>query len=76
MTCRLHGPRFDFSRSNYDEGFWLGSAREFDTFDAAVIFTMELVPRHDLDKIEIHTDSGELHTILTIARRYHELTSG
>lgn len=75
MVCRVQGPRFDPSASSFDTGFWLGSPREFETFDAAVIFVMECAPSHDLDRIEIHTDSGDLHTILAIARRYKALTN-
>jgi len=74
MVCRVHGPRFDSSASSFDTGFWLGSPREFESLDAAVIFVMECAPSQDLDRIEIHTDGGELHTILTIARRYKALT--
>lgn len=73
MVCRVHGPRFDPSASSVDSEFWLGSPREFETLDAAVIFVMEFAPSRDLDRIEIHTDSGELHTILVIARRYKAL---
>lgn len=75
MVCRVHGPRFDPLISSVDSGFWLGSPREFETLDAAVIFVMEFAPSHDLDRIEIHTDGGELHTILAIAHRYRALVS-
>jgi hypothetical protein len=75
MVCRVHGPRFDPSASSIDSGFWLGSPREFETFDAAVTFVMEFAPAHDLDRIEIHTDGGQLHAILAIARRYRALVN-
>ena len=75
MVCRVHGARFNPATSSVDSGFWLGSSREFETFDAAVIFVMEFAPSHDLDRVEIHTDGGELHAILAIARRYRELVN-
>ncbi|WP_454021136.1 hypothetical protein [Azospirillum sp. Marseille-Q6669] len=75
MVCRVHGPRFNPSASSVDSEFWPISPREFETFDAAVIFVMEFAPSHDLDQVEIHTDGGELHAILAIARRYRELVN-
>lgn len=75
MACRVHGARSDPSASSVDGGFWLGSPREFETFDATVIFMMEFAPANDLDRIEIHTDDGELHAILAIARRYRALVN-
>ncbi|AWK89499.1 hypothetical protein DEW08_26110 (plasmid) [Azospirillum thermophilum] len=75
MACRVQGPRSDLVTWSTDKRFWLGCPPEFDSVDAAVIFVMERAPARDLDRIEIHTDGGELYTILAIARRYRELAA-